>query len=805
MALRKSKIFFKAMDDDDEENGEDPQFSSSSSTGIEKTRETISKVSSKNLTKSSSKIASLGGRLFKQKRCPRETESKHPLEGSSGGLQRRGVFQFLAAKRKGSPSGKQNDSTDVSIEEEDPVVDILRSRTTQRVRFSLGHEDFVDLTNVRNTSNGPPSNSPGSSTRAPTSDLSPSTRKKLSRFIKGGLFAHQERTVSQMNLGKEYENEAAKQLRLARIDERTRSSDSPRSTMVWTSAGLDMEEVHTKVGSTSDICFEEDNSIRENVLSLLTLANRKRLEKYKYAEAVDICMKAHRILDEAGYPEDHSIRQKAVNELNMCHNSLVSYKHSANIIKMGIKYEDNGELIRALKMYTIAYRIRRDNLGRLHPSLMVLLNMLGSIQLKRGELSEAMEIFQLALDDANREADECQQAKIGVDFMARSVSFREMGIIYEKWGDRTRALEMFHLSLDCIAEYKNISQAMMDKQLQTASETKELILDEYIGLTKSFRERISSSCAEDDGMEIYIGSKKGKNELDRALVTSSIYDVFFPPGIVEKGEPSCQHEMDASDVDVALTLHQIAQLHRAQGEFQLSLAAFNVALRGMKYSLGPFHPNVAAILGNMGNLQKEMGEFDAAFSTYQQVLKIESDRLGVTHPAVIVTLHNIATIDAARGKNKQSLMLYEQVLQLQRKLHGVDHSSVAITSACMGDVHEKIGNLKDATECFEEAVRIKTNTSGRHSLEVARLLHKLGKLASSKSDYHLADSYITRALLIYRLNKLKDEDEWVIAAERDSKDAEYYITMGKKSPINDENVSVYSHTSESEEPSKSSF
>ena len=43
-------------------------------------------------------------------------------------------------------------------------------------------------------------------------------------------------------------------------------------------------------------------------------------------------------------------------------------------------------------MYTIAYRIHRDNLGQNHPSLVVLLNMLASIQIKRGKIKEAMQI-----------------------------------------------------------------------------------------------------------------------------------------------------------------------------------------------------------------------------------------------------------------------------------------------------------------------------------------------------------------------------------------------------------------------------
>ena len=64
---------------------------------------------------------------------------------------------------------------------------------------------------------------------------------------------------------------------------------------------------------------------------------------------------------------------------------------------MGIQHEDKNQLIKSLRMYTIAYRMRRDSLGVDHPSLAVLLNMMGSVQVKRGEYGEAMKIYELSL------------------------------------------------------------------------------------------------------------------------------------------------------------------------------------------------------------------------------------------------------------------------------------------------------------------------------------------------------------------------------------------------------------------------
>jgi tetratricopeptide (TPR) repeat protein len=202
----------------------------------------------------------------------------------------------------------------------------------------------------------------------------------------------------------------------------------------------------------------------------------------------------------------------------------------------------------------------------------------------------------------------------------------------------------------------------------------------------------------------------------------------------------------------------------------------------MRYALGKQHPNVAAVLGNIGNLQKEMGDMDSAYCTYEEVLGIESSRLGLIHPDVAITLHNIATIDAARGNYDNALKLYHKVIGLEKKLFGNEHISVAVAAACMGDVYEKLGQYDKAVESYEEAVRIKSLCLGRHSVDVARLLHKLGKLAFLDEDFHMAESYVSRALLMYRLNKIDEEHSWMVDANRDAADIDAALVMDQDRP-----------------------
>lgn len=695
------------------------------------------------------------------------------------------VFKFLGGRK--NKSGSDIGVDDVA--EDDPVISLFAARTTQRVRFSLEGMEPKEK----------------KATDGSFEKTSPTAATNIKKFMKGALFGNSKVGKE----GEEFEREAAREIEKAKKD----------SEMVWESAGTpdgsEVVQVRTKsqqkqIGSGElTVSFTENGQTRANVIKLLNKARRAQYVHYRYEYAVKCYVKALDLLTKAKYPDDHPTTIKTLSSLNNAHHALTCYKNSANVVKMGIKYEDNGELVRALKMYTIAYRIRRDNLSRTHPSLVVLLNMLGSIQIKREELEEAMQIYDLALKDLPvvYENDDILQEEIQPpmgNLLARGVTYREMGTIHEHWGESDEALQMYRKSLGCVAQYKAMANPQSpggrtaDLILNGSLSEDAILLDlEHVRLSRAHADtsdgntRFGGMDGENGEMELVIGSKQrgGKHQNQSDIKINSSYDAFFPRSLEEakkksKGKkqksPSKEEKQGSyEDVDLALTLHQIAQLHRAKGEYNLALEAFNVSLRGMRYALGKHHPNVAAVLGNLGNLQKEMGDMDAAFLTYQQVLGIESYRLGLSHPDVAITLHNIATIDAARGNHDNALVLYQQVVSLQRKLFGPDDMSVGVTSACMGDVYERVGDLKTSTECFEEALRIKSETLGRHSLEVARLLHKLGKLSRVKGDFHLADSYISRAVLIYRLNKLAEEDEWVVDAYRDSADIDAAIAMGR--------------------------
>jgi len=386
-------------------------------------------------------------------------------------------------------------------------------------------------------------------------------------------------------------------------------------------------------------------------------------------------------------------------------------------------------------------------------------------------------------------------------------------MIYERWGDDGRALQLYEDSLAFVMKSRQEETAAAQKEKDDASSSAFGADDggassKVVG--RSFLARSGStpaavqptdaeyvSCGDEGEMEVYLEMSNGAlhaGGVSDGAGRSHTYDDFFPPTCTDdkkkknrrstrKGKKAAAGSGERSgregfDVNVAITLHQIAQINRRRGQHNVALSAYQVALRGMKQALGDRHPNVAAILGNQGNLYKDMGKFDEAYVIYQEVLSIETHHLGLCHPEVSVTLHNIATIESSRGRYSDAINLYTQVIKMQKSLFGPNHISVAVTSSCMGDVYERMGNTMKSIDMYEETLRIRSEIMGRQHVDVGRLLHKLGCLAFQRGDYCKAEAYVAKAAAIYLFNDLTEDHPWIRDVRRNEADIKGLLATG---------------------------
>mmetsp|Transcript_21105 Transcript_21105/g.32064 ORF Transcript_21105/g.32064 Transcript_21105/m.32064 type:complete len:739 (+) Transcript_21105:64-2280(+) len=537
---------------------------------------------------------------------------------------------------------------------------------------------------------------------------------------------------------------------------------------------------------------------------------RHLIKSFNYPLATKHLLQALQILNKHPvlYPEFHLLREEIVHLIYDVHHRQKSISHSTNIIQMGLRYESKGELTKALKMYTVAFRIRKTMLGQNHSSIPVILNLLGSIQTKRKEYDEAIQIFELALygklknDMSQTETDKCSLNKYALPGTL-AVSMKEIAGIMEYWGRLEESLYKYHESLECIMKssggtFVTPREGGHDEESSVSSGcTDATSPDSIFDVCVVNATSPSSSSAgsdystdsithkEPEEMEVYLqetvqfGLCTLTEESCSRSNLASYYDSFF-------SNPKLKNDLIANkktSLHIATTLHSIANVHRKQKDYILSIASYNAALRGMKLIHGEKHPTVAAVLGNMGNLLKETKKYDEAFAIYQTVLKIESLHLGFSNPEVMITMLNIALIEKCRGNHDNSINLYKEVIKIQvrRKnsfpVNDVNLNLLAVSYTSLGDAQEKNGDLISTIKAYEEALDLRIQVLEQFHVDLGKLFHKLGSLCSSNNELKRADKEFTRALRLYKYNKLEESDSRFVEVQRDIADNRVKISL----------------------------
>ena len=339
-------------------------------------------------------------------------------------------------------------------ENDDPLLSLFRVHNTNRVKFDLASTSNEDDNHAKHNKQASSDPSSSSSSSSSSNNLKnsvkklvriPSFKRTPSNLTASCLLT--KTTSSDLDVNDPEDALIKKMLEptpMRRINsflDNMKRSNSSSSSKLEEEKGITLDDVeavqfqqptntdnvvmaidttnidgNTNSNSNSNINHTKNRakiptSSKESIAKLLKKAQRAHKKSFRYRLAMKYYLLALKEMTAAGYEDNDPLTIKVLKSLNNVHHSQSTVQNSANIVSMGIHQEDKNQLIKALRMYTIAYRMRRDSLGVDHPSLAVLLNMMGSVQVKRGEYGEAMKIYELSLKGRPDENGGCGRKK----------------------------------------------------------------------------------------------------------------------------------------------------------------------------------------------------------------------------------------------------------------------------------------------------------------------------------------------------------------------------------------------------------
>ncbi|MCP4698072.1 MAG: tetratricopeptide repeat protein [Gammaproteobacteria bacterium] len=170
--------------------------------------------------------------------------------------------------------------------------------------------------------------------------------------------------------------------------------------------------------------------------------------------------------------------------------------------------------------------------------------------------------------------------------------------------------------------------------------------------------------------------------------------------------------------DIAVTLHNLAGVYRASGDYKEAGQLYKKALGIKEAILGREHQSVARSYIGMAELYYVRKKYEKACRKYREALEIQKKALGKQHPSVAGTLRSLAVLASSQEKFADAVSFYEQALAILRKSGHADLP--AVRGSLANALHNQAVTLHnesryaEAAPLYERAIGIYRKLPGRH-------------------------------------------------------------------------------------------
>ena len=163
---------------------------------------------------------------------------------------------------------------------------------------------------------------------------------------------------------------------------------------------------------------------------------------------------------------------------------------------------------------------------------------------------------------------------------------------------------------------------------------------------------------------------------------------------------------------VAVSYNNMGSIYYKMCDYFKALECFEKSLSIELPVLGENHPSTGVSYNNIGSICYNMGDYSKALEYYEKDLKISLSVLGENHPDVAASYNNIGSICYNMGDYSKALMYLEKSLRISLSVFGGNHQDVAASYDSIGAVYYKMGDYARALGCYEKLFKIMLSVLG---------------------------------------------------------------------------------------------
>ena len=222
----------------------------------------------------------------------------------------------------------------------------------------------------------------------------------------------------------------------------------------------------------------------------------------------------------------------------------------------------------------------------------------------------------------------------------------------------------------------------------------------------------------------------------------------------------------SESAEVATSFHDLAEFHHDQQNYDEALRQYRRALSIRQSALKYDDPAIADCLNDLGALHYETGNLDEALPNYQSALRIYESAYGPDHPDVAACLHNIARIYKLQENFEGAVSLCLRAFNILDRTFGPNHPKTQTCTLTLCEHYEAAGRFAEVIPLKQRLLEAKEQTLGSDHPEVEAGLLDLGARYRDTSAFEDAAVCYRRVVAIKGRTLSPDSDE--LAASLDT-------------------------------------
>eukprot|EP00966_Prymnesium_polylepis_P328726 7384499-Prymnesium_polylepis.1 len=214
-------------------------------------------------------------------------------------------------------------------------------------------------------------------------------------------------------------------------------------------------------------------------------------------------------------------------------------------------------------------------------------------------------------------------------------------------------------------------------------------------------------------------SKHGANDPKTNIVLRSKADVLKKQFKLDEAMEACLSAKEAfqrsnEEVEVAITLSSIGDIHDRQHNYDKALQAYEEALRLKQAKLGLEHVSCAITIAGLGNVYRHQHKLREAMGKYEEAMALWKRARQERTPDAAITLTVMGITEHELGPDRYDAAVeyFDQALDILKGTRGEGSHRYAEALAHKAAVYIAQSKLEKAVEELDQALRIVEDTYG---------------------------------------------------------------------------------------------